>query len=191
MTTFSSDVADEEQLLFTEADNENEWEETLERKEHSWQNAEQWPANEEPPSSKISAKEFKKIGGNTTSYSMKGIKTNAQIRVEVDRALKNLKLKILGQPHDEVFLTTDPRYKHYEAKEDRIILKDGLLLKKCFGETGRVKDHLTLIPKELVNEVLRSLHREFGKHSGLTKAIIVSGKKYINQKWRNWSRSWS
>ena len=45
---------------------------------------------------------------------MNGIKANAQKRAEqdVDLLLKNLKLKILGQPLDEVLITTDPRYKH-------------------------------------------------------------------------------
>ena len=56
---------------------------------------------------------------------MNGIKANARIRVEqdVDLVLKNLKLKILGQPHDEVLLTKDKRFEHYKATEDRIIFK--------------------------------------------------------------------
>ena len=53
---------------------------------------------------KTSVKEFTKIDGNTTSYSMNGIKANARIRVEqdADLVLKTMKLKILGQPYDEV-----------------------------------------------------------------------------------------
>ena len=105
-------------------------------------------------------KEFTKIDGNTTSYSMNGIKANGRIRVEqdVDLVLKNMKLKILGQPQDEVLFMTDSRYKNYKANEDRIILKDGLLFRKNFGETGTVKYYQILIPKQLVNEILRSLH---------------------------------
>ena len=63
---------------------------------------------------------------------MNGIEANAKIRVEqaVDLVLKNMKLKILGQPYDEVLMTTDSRYKIYKANEDRIILKDGLLFRK-------------------------------------------------------------
>ena len=46
VTMSSSDVADEEQIFFTQTDNHNESEEqTLERKEHSRQNAKQWAAN--------------------------------------------------------------------------------------------------------------------------------------------------
>ena len=109
MTTSSSDVADEEQVFFTCADNAQESEEqTLERKEQSRQNAKQWTANEELLALKTSVKELTKIDGNTTSYSINGIKATARIRVEqdVDLVLKNLKLKILGQPFDEVLLMT-------------------------------------------------------------------------------------
>ena len=86
-------------------------------------------------------KEFTKIHGNATSFSIHGIIANESIRVEqdVDLALKNLKLKILDQPYDEVLLTTDKRFKHYKAHEDRIILKDGLLFRKYYGETGNIK----------------------------------------------------
>ena len=83
MTTSSPDVADEEQVFFTQTGNDNEPEEqTLERKEKSRQNAKQWAANEQSPALKTSVKEFTKIDGNTTSYSINGIKANARIRVE-------------------------------------------------------------------------------------------------------------
>ena len=133
MTTSSSEVADEEQFFFTQADNNDESkQETLERKEQSRQNANQWVANEEPASLTTSVKEFTKIDGNTTLYSMNGIKANARIRVQqnVDIVLKNMELKVLGQPHDEVSIKTNSRYKHYQANEDRIILKDGLVFRK-------------------------------------------------------------
>ena len=63
---------------------------------------------------------------------MNGIKANARIRVEqdVDLVLKNIKLKVLGQPYDEVLIMTDSRYKNYKAIEDRINLKDGPLFRK-------------------------------------------------------------
>ena len=127
------------------------------------------------PVLKTSVTEFTKIDGNTTSYSMNGIKANAKIREEqdVDLVLKNMKLKILGQPYGEVLMITDSRYKNYTANEDRIILKDGLLFRKYFGETGRVKYYQILIPKQIVKEVLRSLHGEFGKHPGIYKTITA------------------
>ena len=177
VTTSSSDVADEEQIFFIHADDAKESEQqTLERKEQLRQNAKQWAASEGSP---VSVKQLTKIDGNTTSYSMTRIKAHARIRVEqdVDLVLKNMQLKILGQPYDEVLIMTDSRYENYNAKEDRIILKDGLLFRKYFGETGSFKYYQILIPKQLVKEVLRSLHGEFGKHPGIFKTIIAYREK--------------
>ena len=193
MTTSSSDVADKEQFFFTHADDGNESEEqTLERKEQSRQNAKQWAVNEQPTALKTSVKEFTKVDGNTTSYSMNGIKANAGIRVEqdVDLVLKNMKLKILGQPYDELLMITDSRYKNYKENEDRVILKDGLLFRKYFGETGSVKYYQILIPKQLVKEVLRSLHGEFGKHPGIYKTIIAYREEYYFLKMAQLIREW-
>ena len=133
VSTSSSDVADEEQFFFTQSESQDETEEqTLQRKEQSQKKAAEWVINQEPSSMKPSIKEFTKIAGNVTSYSINGIKASAQILVEqdADLVLKNLKLKTLGQPHDDVLLATDSRYKDYKANEDRIILKDGLLFRK-------------------------------------------------------------
>ena len=68
----------------------------------------------EPSESTTSVEEFTKTDGDDTSYSMNGINKNARIRVEQDFDLvfKNLKLRILDQPYDEVLLTTDKWYKH-------------------------------------------------------------------------------
>ena len=181
VTTSSSDVADEEQLFFTQTDNDNESEESnLDRKEQSKQNAKKWAINEQSPVLKTTVKQLTKIDGNTTLYSMNGIKANARIRVEqdVDLVLKNMKLKILGQPHDEVLIVTDSRYKNYKANEDRIILKDDLLYRKYFGETGSVKYYQILIPKQLFNGVLPNLHGEFGRHPRISKTMIAYREKY-------------
>ena len=104
--------------------------------------------------------------------------------------LKNLKLKILGQPFDEMLIMTDSRYKHYKTNEDRIILKDGLLYRKYFGETGSVEYYQILIPKQLVKEVLRSLHGEFGKHPGISKTMIACREKYYFPKMAQLIREW-
>ena len=89
-----------------------------------------------------------------------------------------MKMKILGQPYDEVLIMRDSRYKNYKANEDRIILKDGLLFMKHLGETGCVKHNQILIPKQLVKEVRRSLQGEFGRHPRNYKPIIAHREKY-------------
>ena len=123
---------------------------------------------------------------------MNGIKANARIRVEqdVNFVLKNMKLKILGQTYDEVLVITDSRYKNYKANEDRIILKDTLLFRKIFGETGSAKYYQIIIPKQLVKEVLRSLHGEFGKHPGIYKTIFAYREKYYFPKMAQLIREW-
>ena len=111
---YSSDVADEEHFSFTHSDKNDESEEQpFERKQRSRQNAKHWVANEETSSLKTSVKEFTTIDGNTTSYSMNGIKANARIRNEqgADPVLKSMRLKILAQPQDEVIMITYSRYK--------------------------------------------------------------------------------
>ena len=117
---------------------------------------------------------------------MKGIRANARIRVEqdVDLVFKNKKLKILGQLHDNILMMIDSRYKNYKANEDPITPKDSLWIRKYFGETGSVKHYQTLIPKYLVNEVLCSLHGEFGKHPGISTTINAH-RNIISQKWRS------
>ena len=182
VSTSSSDVADEDQVFFTQVDkNYGSDKQTLERKEQSRQNAKHWVTNEEPSSLWTSVKEFTKIDKNPTSYSMNGIKENTQIRVDQDfnLVLNNMKLKILGLPHDVVFMVTDSRYKSYKENEDRIILKDSLMFKIYFDETGSVKYYQIIMPKQLVHEVLRSLHGEFGEHPGNSKTIIAYREKYF------------
>ena len=181
VSTPSSDVAVEEQFFFTQPGSQDGTEEQIiQRKEQSQKKAAEWVVNQELSSMKPSIKEFTKLDGNTTSYSINGIKASAGIRVvqDADLVLKNLKLEILGQPHDDVLLATDRRFKHYKANEDRIILRDGLLFGKHYGKTGSVKYYQILIPKQPVNEVLRNLHGEVGKHPGITKTIIAYREKF-------------
>ena len=112
VTTSSSDVADEEQFFFTQTDDQAETEEQIvQQKQQLREKAIEWVVNQEPSSMKPSIKEFTKIDGNTTSNSLHAVKENARIRVEqdADLVLKNLKLKILGQPQDDVLLTIDRR----------------------------------------------------------------------------------
>ena len=109
VTTSSSDVADEEHFFFTQADNKNDSKkQTLELEERfrKKQEAKQRVKKEESSPLKTSVNDFTKIDGNTTSYSMNGVKANAQIRAEqdVDLVFKNMKLKTPGQPHEKVLM---------------------------------------------------------------------------------------
>ena len=79
VTTSSSDVADEEQFFFAHTDDQDETEEQiLQRKKQSREKAVEWVVNQEPSLLKPSIKEFTKIDGNPTLYSINGIKANAR-----------------------------------------------------------------------------------------------------------------
>ena len=68
VTTSSSDVAEEEQIFFMQADGQDEIDEQiLQRKEQSQKKAAEWVVNQEPSSLKPSIKEFTKIDGNTST----------------------------------------------------------------------------------------------------------------------------
>ena len=76
--TFSSDAADEEQFFFTQTDGQDETEEQiLQRQEQSQKKAAEWVLPQKQSSMKPSIKEFTKVDGNTTSYSINGIKASA------------------------------------------------------------------------------------------------------------------
>ena len=111
---------------------------------------------------------------------MNGIKANAQIRVEqeVDLVLKDMELKLLGRPHEELLITTNSRYKHYKANEGRIIPENGLLFREHFGETDSVQNHQILISRQLVYEGFPSLNGEFRNHPEITKTIIAHREKF-------------
>ena len=110
-------------------------------KSKSRRKATAWVAIDESSSMKSGIKEFTKINENTTSYSMNGMKAKAgtPVQQEADLALNNLKLKKLGQSHDEVLFPTDRRFKQNKANDDRIILKDE------YYETGSLKNYQILI----------------------------------------------
>ena len=55
-----------------------------------------------------------------------------------------------------MLLATDRRYKHYKANEDRIILKNELLLRKYYGETGSVNYYQILMPNEVLSLLMNN-----------------------------------
>ena len=104
--------------------------------------------------------------------------------------LENMKLKLLGQSQNEVLITTNLRYKHCKANEHRINLEDGLLFRKKIGKTGSVRFYQSLIPKQLANEVLRSLHGDFRKHQRTAKTEIAHRENYHFPKTAQLIRQW-
>ena len=86
-------------------------------------------------------------------------KTN-QIIIEQskDAVLQQLKAKQLHEEYSENLLQQEARYRHYANNRERIVLKDEILTRQYFDETGNVKYHQILLPQHLLQEVLQSLH---------------------------------
>ena len=57
-------------------------------------------------------------------------------------------------------------------------MKDGVLMRKYYGEDGTVTHHQIIIPKHLVSELLSSLHGKTNKRPGITKMIQECRAKY-------------
>ena len=173
----STDVADEEQLFFLPDEEEESEQEVFARKALSQQRA---IDEKEQQNLTTEVTETVHIPLNTAVYAFGAIKENARIRNEqdADPLLKALKLRLLHEEYDKHLLKTEPRGRNLLRHEERIIVKDGVLMRKYYGEDGTVTHHQILIPKHLVPELLSTLHGKMNKHPGITKMIQESRAKY-------------
>ena len=186
----SSDVADEEQLFFLPDEEEESEQEIFARKALSKQRA-----NDEHKKIFLPVTEVIKIPLNSAVYAFGAIKENARIRNEqdADPLLKALKQRVSHEEYDKHLLKTEPRGRHLLRHEERIIMKDGVLMRKYYGEDGSVTHNQVIIPKHLVPELLSTLHGKTNKHPGITKMIQECRAKYyfpgLARKIRAWVTS--
>ena len=164
-----SDVADEEQLFFLPDDEEESEQEIFARKALSKQRA--INENEKDISTKVT--EVIKIPLNATVYTFGVIKESARIRNEqdADPILKALKLRVLHEEYDKHLMKTELRGRNLLRHEERLIMKDGVLMRKYYGEDGTITHNQIIIPKHLITELLSTLHGKTSKHPGITKMI--------------------
>ena len=164
----STDVADEEQFFFLPKKTIEIEEKILLRKK-----ARQNARDEETTKMKLAFKETTPIPMNKASYTFEVIKEDACIRVEQDTDLvfKAIKRKHICKEYDKHLLQTDPKAKCLLVHENRIIVKDGISMRKYSGECGQVTHHQLLIPEHLITELLKATHGQMGKHPGITKII--------------------
>ena len=74
-------------------------------------------------------------------------KTN-QIFIEQskDAVLHQLQAKLLHEDYSENVLRQDARYRQYANNLERIVVKEEILTRQYFDETGNVKYHQILLP---------------------------------------------
>ena len=168
----SAGVAQEEQIFYTNDDDETE-EQYWARKEAIRKN----PAVDEPT-----------VTIQTLSTNLIKQQSDVQIRLKKtnqiiieqskDAVLQQLKAKLLHDEYSESLLQQDARYRHYSNNLERIVIKDEILTRQYFDETGNVKYHQILLPQHLLQELFQSLHGKAHKHPGISKMLQEIRQRY-------------
>ena len=168
----SAGVSEEEQVFFTEEDNETE--------EQIWERKRQSKAGLKVPETVIQIDAISEnIVEEITNFTQKLRRTN-QILLEQskDPILLQLKAKIQNEEYSEEILQQDIRYRHYLNNLDRTVLKDEIVTRKYYDETGQIKHHQILLPKHLLKELLQAIHGTAHKHPGISKMLQENRQKY-------------
>ena len=137
-------VSEEEQIFFTEEDSETE--------EQIWERKLQSEKGLMAPETVIQIDAISEnIVEEITNFTRKLRRTN-QILLEQskDPILLQLKAKILKEEYSEEILQQDFRNKYYLYSIDRIVLKDEIVTRQYYDETGQINYHEILFPKHLV-----------------------------------------
>ena len=118
---------------------------------------------------------------NKASYTFGAIEGGARIRVEQDSniAFKAIKKELICEENDKHLLQTDLTAKRLLVHENRLIVKDSILMRKYYGESGQVTHHQLLIPEHLITELLKAIHLQMGKHTEITEMIQECISKYF------------
>ena len=131
----SAGVSEEEQVFFTEEDNETE--------KQIWGRKKQSKAELKLAETVIQIDAISEnVAEKITNFTQKLRRTN-QILLEQskDPILLQLKAKIQNEECSEDILQQDIRYRHYLNNLDRIVLKDEIVTRKYYDETGQIKYH--------------------------------------------------
>ena len=168
----SAGVSQEEQIFYTNDDDETE-EQYWARKEAIRKN----PATDEPT-----------VTIQTLSTNLVKQHPDIQVRLRKrnqiiieqskDAVLQQLKAKLFHEEYSENLLHQDARYRHYANNLERNVLKDEILTRQYFDETGNVKYHQILLPQHLLQEVLQSLHGTAHKHPSISKMLQEIRQRY-------------
>ena len=168
----SAGVSEEEQVFFTEEDNETE--------EQIWERKKQSKAGLKVDETVIQIDTISEnVVDEITNFTQKLRRTN-QILLEQskDPILLHLKAKIQNEEYSEEILQQDIRYKHYLNNLDRIVFKDEIVTRQYYDETGQIKYHQILLPKHLLKELLQAIHGTAHRHPGISKMLQEIRQKY-------------
>ena len=169
----SAGVTEEEQIFYTDDDEETE-EQIWKRKQDARSN----PMNQPPDilldhlsthdNTQIQTQNIQKLAKPTTMA----------IEQQNDLILHQLRLKLQKDEYSETILQQDLRYRHYCRQIDRLSVHDDIIFRDYYDETGSVQFRQALLPKHLVTELLQSLHGSANKHPGISKMLHEIRRKY-------------
>ena len=167
----SSGIVEEEQIYILPDDEFDEnklWEE-----KQNVRNQAQTETHNDPENNVTELQQFHKPTSGLNTCSEGHFRDNARIRLEQnnDIVLRNLRAKIEGNPFDENDLASDYRYQHYLQNITRIEIKQEVLTRRYYTDTGTTSHYQILLPTQLLEELLQALHGHNSNHPGITKMI--------------------
>ena len=174
----SSGIVEEEQIYILpddEFDEKKLWEE-----KQNIRNQAQTATHYEPKNNVTELQHFDKPTSGLNTCSEGHFRDKARIRLEQnnDIALRNLRAKVEGNHFDENDLASDYRYQHYLQNIIRIEIKQEVLTRKYYTDTGTTSHYQILIPTQLLEELLRALRGHNSNQPGITKMIQEVRQKY-------------
>ena len=178
----SAGVSEEEQVFFTEEDNETE--------QQIWERKQQSKKRLMVPETVFQIDAISETTvGEITNFTQKLRRTN-QVLLEQSRdpILLQLKAKLQKEEYSEEFLQQDIRYKYYLNNIDRIVLKDKIVTRQYYDKTGLVKYHQFLLPKHLLKELLQAIHGTAHRQPGISKCYRKFAKKITTPELQNTSK---
>ena len=155
----SAGVTEEEQIFYTDDDEETE-EQIWKRKQDARSN----PTNQPPDILLDHLSTHDNTQFQTQALQKLAKPTTMAIEQQNDLILHQFRLKLQKEVYSETILQHDSRYRHYCRQIDRLSLHDDIIFRDYYDETGSVQFRQALLPKHLVTELLQSLHGSANKH---------------------------
>ena len=184
----STGIAQEEPVFSDPTDHQENTEKELWKRKEEVRNA----IPNEPPVITVSCYYANDLHKDTTIVNIAQLTKPSRILIKQhsDPTLLNFKREMLGLPFDEQILLNDARYMHYSRNKKRIIIKDDILYRQYYNDIGEVSHLQVLMPGQLLEVLLQTLHATAGKHPGVSKMMREIRQKYYFHSIAPYVRNW-
>ena len=165
----STGIAQEEQVFFDNADQQETTENEYWKREVEARNA----IPNDPPVIKVSCYYANDLHKDTTILKIAQLTKPSRMLIEEesDPTLLNFEREMLGLPFEEQILLNDAPYMQFSRNEKRNIIKDDILCRQYYNDLGEVSHLQVLLPEQLLKVLLQLLHGTAGKHPGISKIM--------------------